>query len=150
MLIVKLNRGGRLSNLLTTAITALLRKKMWWWVASFGKSYHGDLLQFAKKMFSVRLPLMTKFFVMRECDDILSGYLCTVTMVICQQDGIYRFKFLKRFLEISSPISPKRRRPPTYYSSRRHRYWLQRQRQRRVHDHQRHCHRRSMEHCRTT
>jgi hypothetical protein len=79
----------------------LTRKKMWRWIASFGKSYHGDVLQFAKQLFSVRLPLMTKFFVMRECANILGGYLCVGTTVISQQDEIYGFKFLKRFLEIS-------------------------------------------------
>ncbi len=36
------------------------------------------------------------------CDNILSGYLCAVTTVFSQQDGIYGFKFPKRFLEISS------------------------------------------------
>jgi hypothetical protein len=36
---------------------ALARKKMWRWITSFGESYHGDLLQFAKQLFSVRLPL---------------------------------------------------------------------------------------------
>jgi len=51
----------------------LVREKMWWWIASFGDSYHGDVLQFAKQLFSVRRPLMTKFFVMRECENILSG-----------------------------------------------------------------------------
>jgi hypothetical protein len=55
-----------------------------------------------KKLFYVRLLLMTKFFVMRECDNILSGYLCAVTTVFSQQDGIYGLKFPKRFLEISS------------------------------------------------
>jgi hypothetical protein len=84
---------------------ALARKKMGRWIASFGESYHGDVLQFAKQLFSVRLPLMTKFFVMRECDNILSGYLCAVTTVFSQQDGIYGFRFLKRFLEISCKIS---------------------------------------------
>jgi hypothetical protein len=65
----------------------LARKKMWRWIASFGESYHGDMLQFAKQLFSVRLLLMTKFFVMRECDNILRGYLCTVTRVeFSQQD----------------------------------------------------------------
>ena len=93
---------------------SLVREKMWWWlalarkkmrrwIASFGKSYHGDVLQFAKQLLPVRLLLMTKFFVMRECDNILSGYLCAVTTVFSQQDGIYSFKFLKRFLEISLP-----------------------------------------------
>ena len=81
---------------------ALARKKMWRWIASFGESYHGDVLQFAKQLLPVRLLLMTKFFVMRECDNILSGYLCAVSAVFSQQDGIYGFKFPKRFLEISS------------------------------------------------
>ena len=76
---------------------ALARKKMLWRLASFGDSYHGDVLQFTKQLFSVRLPLMTKFFVMRECDDILSGYLSAVTTVFSQQDGIYGFKILTRF-----------------------------------------------------
>jgi hypothetical protein len=77
---------------------ALARKKIWQWIASFGESYHGDVLQFAKQLLPVRLLLMTKFFVMRECDK----YLCAVTTVFSQQDGIYGFKFPKRFLEISS------------------------------------------------
>jgi hypothetical protein len=81
---------------------ALARKMMWRWIASFGESYHDDVLQFAKQLFSVRLLLRTKFFVMRECDNILSGYLCAVTTVFSQQDGIYGFKFPKMFLEISS------------------------------------------------
>ena len=75
---------------------------MWRWIASFGESYNDDVLQLAKQLFSVRLLLMTKFFVMRECDNILSGYLCAVTTEFSQQDGIYGFKFPKRFLEISS------------------------------------------------
>ena len=45
---------------------ALARKKMWRWIASLGESYHDDVLQFAKQLFSVWLLLMTKFFVMRE------------------------------------------------------------------------------------
>ena len=32
-----------------------------------------------------------------NCDNILSGYLCVVTTVFSQQDGIYGFKFLTRF-----------------------------------------------------
>jgi hypothetical protein len=51
---------------------ALARKKMWWWIASFGKSYNGDMLQYAKQLFSLRLPQMTKYCVMRECDNIHS------------------------------------------------------------------------------
>jgi hypothetical protein len=81
---------------------AFAKKKMWLWIASFGESYNGDVLQYAKQLFSLRLPQMTKYCVMRECDNILSGYLSVVTTVFSQQDGIYGFKFPKRFLEISS------------------------------------------------
>jgi hypothetical protein len=51
---------------------ALARKKLCWWLASFGESYHGDVLQHAKHLFSLRLPQMTKYCVMRECDNIHS------------------------------------------------------------------------------
>jgi hypothetical protein len=81
---------------------ALAKKKMWLWIASFGESYNGDVLQYTKQLFSLRLPQMTKYCVMRECDNILSGYLSVVTTVFSQQDGIYGFKSPKRFLEISS------------------------------------------------
>jgi len=30
---------------------ALARKQLCWWLASFGKSYHGDVLQYAKQYF---------------------------------------------------------------------------------------------------
>jgi hypothetical protein len=77
---------------------------MWWWIASFGYSfhlYHNDALQYAKQLFSVRIPLMTKYFIIRDCDNILPGYLYVVTTVLSHQDGIYGFKFANRFLEIS-------------------------------------------------
>jgi hypothetical protein len=81
---------------------ALAKKKMWLWIASFGDSYNDEVLQYGKQLFSLRLPQMTKYCVMRECDNILSGYISVVTPVFSQQDGIYGFKFPKRFLEISS------------------------------------------------
>jgi hypothetical protein len=81
---------------------ALAKKKMWLWIASFGNSYNDEVLQYEKQLFSLRLPQMTKYCIMRECDNILSGYLSVVTPVFSQQDGIYGFKFPKRFLEISS------------------------------------------------
>jgi hypothetical protein len=70
---------------------------MWLWIAFFGKSYNGDVLQLAKQLFFLGLPQMMKYCVMRECDNILSGYLSVVTTVFSQQDGIYGFKFPKRF-----------------------------------------------------
>ncbi len=36
-------------------------------------SYFGDALQNGKQLFSARLPLMTKYFVMREYENILSA-----------------------------------------------------------------------------
>jgi hypothetical protein len=44
---------------------ALARKKVWWWIASFGKSYNGDVFQHAKQLFSLRLPQVIKYCVMR-------------------------------------------------------------------------------------
>jgi hypothetical protein len=37
--------------------------------------FFGDALQNAKQLFSVKLLLMTKYYVMRECENILNGYL---------------------------------------------------------------------------
>jgi hypothetical protein len=60
-----------------------------------------NALQNAKQLFSVRIPFMTKYFVMRECDNILRGYIFVVTTVLSHQDEIYGLKFPNRFLEIS-------------------------------------------------
>jgi len=81
---------------------ALARKKLCWWLASFGKSYHGDVLQYAKHLFSLRLPQMTKYCVMRECDNIHSWISFSGDLAFSHQHGIYGFKFPERFLEISS------------------------------------------------
>ncbi len=80
---------------------ALTKKKMWWWIASFGESYHGDALQYAKEKFSARLPQMTKYCVMRECENILHGYLYIFDLAFSQHDRIHGFKFPSRFLGIS-------------------------------------------------
>jgi hypothetical protein len=80
---------------------ALAKKKMWRCIASFGESYHDDMLQFAKQLFSVRLLLMTKFFVMKERDNILSGYLCAVTTYLVSKMEFTVLNSPKRVLEIS-------------------------------------------------
>jgi hypothetical protein len=49
-------------------------------------SVFGNALQNATQLFFVRIPLMTKYFVMRECDNILRGYLYVVTTVLSHQD----------------------------------------------------------------
>jgi hypothetical protein len=64
--------------------------------------YHDDVLQYAKQLFSVRIPVMTKYCVMREWDNISNGYLYGGDLLFVILKGIYSFKFPKRFLEISS------------------------------------------------
>jgi hypothetical protein len=94
-------------------VHSLVREKMWWWLtlarkklccwlASFGESYHGDVLQYANKLFSLRLPQMTKYCVMRECDNIHSWISLSGGLAFSHQHRIYGSKFPKRFLEISS------------------------------------------------
>jgi hypothetical protein len=75
---------------------ALARKKLCWWLASFGESYHGDVLQHAKHLFSFRLPQMTKYCVMRECDNIHSWISLSGDLAFSHQHGIYGFKFPKK------------------------------------------------------
>ncbi len=79
----------------------LARKKMWMWIPSFGDSHHGDTLQYAKQIFSARLPQMTKYCVMRECENIQSWISRSGDLVFSHHDGIYGFKFPSRFSEIS-------------------------------------------------
>ncbi len=63
-------------------------------------SVFGDALQNAKQLFSTRLPQMTKYCVMRECENILRGYLYDGDLAFVILKGIHGFKFPKRFLEI--------------------------------------------------
>jgi hypothetical protein len=53
-------------------------------------------------LFSTRLSKTTKYCVMRECDNILRGYLYVSDLAFVILKDIYGFKFPKRFLEISS------------------------------------------------
>ena len=62
-------------------LLAHYRKNMCWWICSFGNSYYGDALQYSKQIFSGRLPQMTKYCVMRECENILRGYLGVFDLV---------------------------------------------------------------------
>jgi hypothetical protein len=61
-----------------------------------------NALQNAKQLFHVSLLQMTKYCVMRECDNIHSWISLSGDLAFSYQDGIYGFKFPKRFLEISS------------------------------------------------
>ncbi len=60
---------------------ALAKKKMWLWIASFGDSYDGVVLQLANQLFSLRFLQMTKYCIMRECYNFLSGYLSVLTTI---------------------------------------------------------------------
>jgi hypothetical protein len=64
---------------------ALAKKKMWLWIASFGKSYNSDVLQLAEQLFSLRLPQMTKYCVMRECENIHSWISLSVDLAFSHQ-----------------------------------------------------------------
>jgi hypothetical protein len=45
---------------------------------------------------------MTKYCVVRECENILHGFLYAFDLAFVILKAIYGFKFPKRFLEISS------------------------------------------------
>jgi len=44
---------------------------------------------------------MTKYFVMRECENISMWISLSGDLAFIHQDGIYGFKFPKRFSELS-------------------------------------------------
>ena len=54
------------------------------------------------QLFSLRLPQMTKYCIMRECCNIHSWISLSGDLAFSHQDGIYCFKSPKRVLEISS------------------------------------------------
>jgi hypothetical protein len=78
---------------------AIAKKKMWLWIVSFGESYNynGDVLQLAEQIFSLSLPQMTKYCIMRECENIHSWISLVDDLVFSHQGEIYGFKFPKRF-----------------------------------------------------
>jgi hypothetical protein len=54
-------------------------------------SSHGDTLQNAKQVFSVRLLQITKYCIMRECENILHGYFYVFDLAFVILKGIYGF-----------------------------------------------------------
>jgi hypothetical protein len=50
-----------------------------------------DALQNAKQLFSTRLSKMTKYCIMRECENILRGYLYVSDLAFVILKGIYSF-----------------------------------------------------------
>jgi hypothetical protein len=84
---------------------ALTRKKMWWWIASFGESYLGDVLQYAKQLFFSRLPQMTKYCIMRECDNIHSWISTTGDLAFSHQQDFTDLNSQKGFWRSLPEIS---------------------------------------------
>jgi hypothetical protein len=65
-------------------------------------SVFGNASQNAKQVFFDRIPQMTKYRIMRDCENIIHGYLYVSDLAFVILKGIYGFKFPKKFLEISS------------------------------------------------
>jgi hypothetical protein len=63
-------------------------------------SVFGNALQITTQLFFDRILQMTKYYIMRECENILRGYLYDGDLVFVILKEIYGFKFPKRFLEI--------------------------------------------------
>jgi hypothetical protein len=59
--------------------------------------FFGDALQNIKQLLPTRLPQMTKYCIMRVCENILHGYLYDGDLVFVILKGISIFKFAKRF-----------------------------------------------------
>jgi hypothetical protein len=62
--------------------------------------FFGHALQYAKQVFLDRIPQMTKYFVMRECEDSYTESLCCDS-AFAHKKEFSIFKFPERFLEIS-------------------------------------------------
>jgi hypothetical protein len=77
-------------------VLAITRKKMWSWIALFSHSYHTDILQCAKRFFDLT-SANDKILHHGECENILSGYLCVVTIVFSMKKGISIFEFPEGF-----------------------------------------------------
>jgi hypothetical protein len=61
-----------------------------------------NALQNATQLFFDRIPQMTKYCIMRECENIHSWIFLSGDLVFSHQQGIYGFKFPKSVLEIFS------------------------------------------------
>jgi hypothetical protein len=74
-------------------------RESWLWHVLFrlDSFSFGDALQNAKQLFSARLSKMIKYCVMRECDNILCGYLYDGDLVFVILKGIYGLNSPKRF-----------------------------------------------------
>jgi hypothetical protein len=84
-----------------------VREGWLWWVRRLcslarldSDFFFGHTLQYAKQLFYSRIPQMTKYFVMRECEYSYTEYLCC-NSAFAHKKEFYIFKFPEMFLEIS-------------------------------------------------
>jgi hypothetical protein len=68
-------------------------------------SIFGNALQNATQLFFDRIPQMTKYCVMRECENIHSWISLSGDLEFSHQQGIYGFKFPKGFWRSLPEIS---------------------------------------------
>jgi hypothetical protein len=73
-----------------------------WPTSRLNPSFFRDALQNNEQLFSLGLPQMTKYCVMRECENIHSWISLCGDLAFSHQQGIQDFKFPERFLKISS------------------------------------------------
>ncbi len=83
-------------------VASVCKKKMWWGISSFDYLYLSHVLYFGKILFYLSLLLMTKYCVMRKCENIHSGYFYVSDIIFVMKKGISILKFPERFLDISS------------------------------------------------
>jgi hypothetical protein len=88
----------------------LFVRESWLWHAFLSRldsSFYDDELQNAKQIFYISLPLMTKYCVMRECENILCGYLydCDLVFVMILKGFFLFFNSPKGFWRSLSEIS---------------------------------------------
>ncbi len=63
--------------------------------------FFGDALQNATQLFFNRIPQMTKYFVMRECEDIPTGISLCCDSAFAHKKNFSIFKIPEMFLKIS-------------------------------------------------
>jgi hypothetical protein len=84
-----------------------LVRESWLWhvLCRLNSFFFGDTLQNAKQLFSLRLPKMMKYCVMRECENILCGYLYDGDLVFVILKGISILNSSKGFWRSLPEIS---------------------------------------------
>jgi hypothetical protein len=105
---IKLTSATKISNAAIwyyCAASHWFMRESWFWLVilpngRLNSVFFRDVLQNAKQLFCFRLPQMTKYCIMRECENIHSWISLSGDLAFSHHDGMYGFKFPRRFLEI--------------------------------------------------